>query len=121
MINLSTPNIVVFIALIVLGGFVAGRQEMKAQDLEREIEERRKENLAKVPIIEEKLKNESLPEEERKELEIELDKSKKGMPNIPYWYPYNQRMLGWPLGIALMIGGAICLFVNTSKKKAKSF
>lgn len=119
MINLNTPNIVVFVALLMLGGFIAGWQEMNARELEREIEERRKQNLAKVPIIEEKLKNESLSQEERKELENELGMSNKGMPNIPNWYPYNQRILGWPLGIVLMIGGAICLFVNTSKKKTK--
>lgn len=118
--NLQTPNIVVFLALLSLGIFVVGRQEMKARDLEREIEERRKENLAKVPIIEEKLKNASLSQEERKEFENELEKSKRGLPNIPHYYPYNQRILGWPLGIVLLIGGATCLFINTSRKKGMS-
>ena len=113
MINLKTPNLIAFIVLLTLGGFVAGRQEMKARKLEKEIRKRRVENLAKVPVIEEKLKNESLSPEDKKELEHELRLSKDGLPNTAPYRVYNIRILGWPLGITLMFSGIICLFVKS--------
>jgi hypothetical protein len=112
MINLKLANIAAFITLFLIGGLIAGRQEMKARELERKIRERHYENLAKVPFIEEKLKSDSLSQDERKKLENELEISKRGLPNIPHYFPYNQRIIGWPLGIALMIGGVTCLFVK---------
>ena len=106
-------NITICAVLVIIGASIAYQHEVEARRIERSIKKRRAENLAKVPLIEKKLENPALSKEDRNKLEGELNASRNGMPHAPHYFPYNRRITGWPIGIALMLGGIACLFIKS--------
>jgi hypothetical protein len=108
-------NISICAVLVIIGASIAYIHEAEARRIESSIQRRRAENIAKVPLLEKQLENPSLSQEDKNKIEKELRASRNGMPNTPPYFPYNERVTGWPIGIALMLGGIACLFVKSSK------
>jgi len=109
-------SILACVILVAIGASTAYRYEMKARRIERSIKQRRAENLAEVPVIEAKLDDQSISDAERMQLEGILSQRQKGMPHAPGYFPYNERITGWPIGSAFMLGGIACLFVKLRKE-----